>query len=177
MNKRIKLFFGGGLVLIGVLLIIATIFKVDTGAYCWPVLLILIGVMMIAWPRLVGSRGNLHLVLIGDVFRRGAWQPTNEEILLFVGDMKLDLKDIILPPGETIIRVYGFVADIDLFTTPEFPLKVLTNTFVTSSKVFGSKADHVLTGFEYTSSGYEAATSKLKVETYLFVCDVALKQA
>ena len=110
MSKKTQMVIGGLILLYGLLLLIAEIFHINIGNLCWPIVLILFGLALILLPRLYTSRPGFQLHIFPGIRRRGAWALQPEEILMFVGDVDLDLTQAIIPAGETTIRLYGFVA-------------------------------------------------------------------
>jgi hypothetical protein len=68
MGTRGQIIFGLFLVFLGLIYILGIVFDLDAGALCWPVLLIILGVWLLARPRL--ERGGSNVILIGDFRRR-----------------------------------------------------------------------------------------------------------
>lgn len=172
MQNRGALIFGGLLILFGLLALLETIFHVDIGAFFWPLLLIGIGLLLILRPRLASPDSEVFFRLFGGVRRSGAWQVQNEEVWMLIGDVRLDLTQAELPPGESLFHAYGFIGDIDLKIPADTALRIHSNAFLTTAKWFGSKQDQFISPAVYTSPDYDQAEAKLKIVTYFFIADI-----
>ena len=176
MRNRGQLIIGAVLVALGLLSLLSTVFHIDFGALCWPVLLIGIGVWLVLRPRLTSPDSASEVLLIGDRRRRGEWTVRNEEFWLGVGDVELDMTQAIIPPGETVLRVYAFVGDVDIFVPRAVGVAVQLNGFVIDSDVLGQDYDSFLTPVSVESDNFASAESRLRVEMISFVVDLKVKQ-
>lgn len=176
MRNRGQLIIGAVLVALGLLSLLSTLFHIDFGALCWPVLLIGIGVWLVLRPRLTSPDSASEVLLIGDRRRRGEWTVRSEEFWLGVGDVELDMTQAVIPPGETVLRVYSFVGDVDIFVPRSVGVAVQMNGFVIDSDVLGQDYDSFLTPVSVQSENFAAAESRLRVEMTSFVVDLKIKQ-
>jgi hypothetical protein len=177
MRNRGQLIIGGGLILFGLLALFESLFNIDIGAIFWPLVLIGVGALLLLRPKFAPPGSEVWFRLFGGVNRNGAWQVRNEEVWMFIGDVRLDLSQAELPPGENTVQVSGFVGDIDLIIPTGIAIDVHSNGFVTSANWFGSKQDHFLTPAIFTSPDYEQAERRLKLITNFFVTDLTAFQA
>lgn len=175
MNKRGELFLGGLLVLVGAIALIDALLRVNLWAYFGPLLLIGMGVWFIVRPRLVSEGRAVAMKLIGDIKRGGAWQVSDEEIWLIVGDVDLDLSQAVIADGETRLSIYGFVGDVDLIVPEGVGLKMHSVAFVSDAKVFGGKEESFVAPYDYATPGYEEARQRLRVNTAHFVADLKVR--
>jgi hypothetical protein len=175
MRNRGQVFVGAALVIIGVVLAIGTIFKIDLWAFCWPVALILIGVWFLVRPRFLspGTFSNFHP--LGGIRRYGSWTVANEEIWTFVGDVELDLVHADIPVGETTLRIYGFVGDVDVSLPADVGLSYTSTAFVTDSRVNERKLEGFIMPSSFTSDNYPSAEKRIRLETLFFVADVKIR--
>lgn len=176
MSRRMQFILGSLVLLFGLLLLLENLLDISFWQFCWPIGLILLGIALLLGPRLRLFGSNTNVRFFGGVNRKAAWRAANEEIWMFVGDIHLDLTTVELPEGETTLRIIGFVGDIDLVATPETPLSIAANGFLTSGKIFGRKEDTFLSTQRFTNEGYPEASSRLNVETLFFVNDLSVKQ-
>jgi Cell wall-active antibiotics response LiaF, C-terminal len=167
--------FGGGLILLGVLLVISNIFHVDFWPMCWPTVLILLGVWLLLRPQL--EERGVNFVPIGNFRRYGARSANSEDFYLFIGDIRLDLAQAELPTGETTFRSFGFIGDVDVTIPANIGLKISSNAFVNDAKVMGRKFDQFLTPYVYTSENYASAECKVRIENYFFIIDLDVRQS
>jgi len=176
MRDKWHIYIGGAITLIGLMFLIGSIFKVDVGAFCFPVGLILLGVFLLLRPQLVGPDTSVQLRLLGDVRRSGNWQVAEEEIWIGVGNVKLDMTEADIPVGETRIRVFGFVGDVRLLVPEEVGVSVSSESFFTDARVLGRKRDSFLAPMHFASENYETAERKVLLETSRFVGNLRVTQ-
>lgn len=172
MRSRGALIFGGILILLGLLSIIETIFHVDFGAFFFPLILIGIGVWMLVRPRL---ELNGQVRFIGDLNRSGAWQVTNEEHSLFVGDTRLDFSNASLPDGETRIVLNGFVGDTRIIVPRDMAVRLSCHGFAHTVSWFGDRQESFLNAYNASTIDYAGASRRLFIDVNYFVTTVRLK--
>jgi lia operon protein LiaF len=171
------LFFGGVLILIGVMILAGSIFDVNFWGFFWPVLLILLGLWILVRPRMAGSKGPVEFLFFNNLRRKGAWQVKNEEIWSFLGDVNLDLSSAEIPSGETVYRIYGFIGDVDLVVPQGVGVSVSSAAFINEVKIFGRKQSSILFPVDIVSEGYELAERKIRLDVAFFISDVKAKPA
>lgn len=176
MRDQGQIILGSLVLLIGLALLAGQFFDVNVWAICWPLGLILLGVWLAFRPRMVLPGTSINIKPLGDVKRYGAWQVAGEEIWMFAGDVVLDLVHAGLPPGETEIRIFGFIGDINLILPQDFAFSISASGFVIDSKIFGSKRDSFLSPIEYTTPGYQIAERRLRLITTFFILDLDVEQ-
>ena len=173
MYNRWQVYVGAAIIVVGVIFLIGTVFDIDPWAICFPIVLILAGVLVLLRPQLfVAGR----LKLLGTVQRRGTWQVTDEEFYVGIGDVRLDLTSADIPEGETCIRVLIGVGSVNVRVPRGVGVSVSSIGFVTDAKALGRKQVGFLTPFEVTSDDYQTARHKLHLETVNFVGDVKVRQ-
>jgi lia operon protein LiaF len=165
------------IILIGVLFLIGNLFDVDVGTFCWPTALILLGLWLLLRPQLISSDAAVHQKLLGDIRRRGAWQVTDEEIWLGIGDIRLDLAEAEIPVGETKLRVWNFVGSVNLRVPDDVGVSLTSTAFVSDVRMFGRKQEGILTPVQMSSENYETAERKVRLEITCFVADVRIRRA
>lgn len=177
MRNRGELVFGAILVLLGLVLLIGTVFNINVWALCWPAFLIILGLFLVFRPRLggMGPDASSDVLLIGDRRRRGNWTVKDEELWLGVGDVELDFSQATIPPGETTLRFISFVGDVDLFIPSSVGVSVRAAGFVIDGDILGRDYDTFLTPVEATSPNYATAESRLRIEMTSFVADLKVK--
>lgn len=169
------IFFGGLLILIGLMVLVGNLFDLNMWKYFWPFLLILLGLWMLARPRLVSSRGPAQFLILDNLRRKGVWQVKNEEIWSFLGDVFLDLTNTEIPNGETVYRMYGFIGDIDLIVPQDVGVSVSSVGFINEVKVYGKKQSSIVLPLEIASETYESAERKIRLDVAFFISDVKIK--
>jgi lia operon protein LiaF len=168
---RGQLFLGLVLLFLGIFWLIGNLLQIDFWTICWPAGLILIGLGLLFRPKLhIIGLGNLHL--FGEQRREGRWLVEDEDIWTFVSDIHLDLSLASLSPGETTMRIYGFVGDIALLVPREVGFAVSSNAFVTDAKILGKSNEKFLSSLNYTSPNYHSSERRFRLELSYFVVDL-----
>ena len=176
MRNRGFVIAGGLLILWGILILLSELLNVDFSTICWPVALILVGVYLLVRPRMVIGKARVNFSPLNNTRRSGPWQVFSEEIYTLVGNTHLDLTQSEVQPGETVLRVFGFVGDVRLHLPPDLAFSVSSWAFVNDSKILGQKYERFISPLEYSSPGYENAEKKIRLETYFFVVDLDIYQ-
>jgi len=176
MENKGRLVFGGGLILLGVILLIGILTNIDIWTFFWPAFLIGLGLWLIFRPSFSKERGGLIFRPLADIKRNGEWVVEDQEIWLFVGDVDLDLTRAILPPGETKIQIFGFVGEVNLLVPEDAGVTVTSNAFVTDAKVLGEEVDNIFVPYSWSSRDYIASERKLAMETNMFVASIKVDQ-
>ena len=176
MRNQGQLFIGIVLVLVGLMFLIGHLFDINVWAFCWPLGLILLGVWLLLRPQLVSSDTAVRQRLLGDIHRDGVWQVADEEIWIGVGDVDLDMTSADIPVGETRLRVFGFVGDVDVLVPAGVGVSVSSTAFVTDARVLGQKRDRFLAPLHLASEDYETAERKVRLETTFFVVGLKVKR-
>jgi len=81
-----------------------------------------------------------------------------------------------VPEGETEIRVFGFVGDVDLLVPEGVGITVSSTAFVTDARVLGQKRESIVVPFHQASDDYETAERKIRLEVTSFVADIKVKR-
>jgi predicted membrane protein len=172
-----RIFVGILVIVFGLMLLLGNLFHVDMGQFCWPVGLILLGIWLLLRPALAGQKTALRYSLFGPVRREGTWQVSEQEIWLFLGDIRLDFTQAEIPPGETEIRIFTFIGDVKVLVPEGLGVSVSSTAFISSAKVLDRKRDSFVAPVEVTTEGYETAERKVRLETLCFISDVKVKTA
>jgi lia operon protein LiaF len=173
MGTRGQIIFGLFLVFLGVVYILGIAFNIDTGALCWPALLIFLGVWLLARPKL--ERSGSNIILIGEFRRRGLWNVTGTDIWIGIGDVRLNFTEIDIPLGETVFRVNGLIGDFRAEVPVGTPVMVNVSAFVADTNIFGEKKNNIFTPVRYQSEGYDSAERKFRFEITHFIGDVKVR--
>jgi len=176
MRNQGQVFLGILIIFIGLMFLIGNVFNVNVWIFCWPLGLILLGVWLLLRPQLVSPDTAVRQKLLGDIHRDGVWQVTNEEIWIGVGDVDLDMTSADIPMGETTIRIFGFVGDVDLLVPKDVGVSVSSTSFVTDAKVLSQREDGLLAPVHVVSDNYETAERRVRLEMTSFVANLRVKQ-
>ena len=164
------------LIIVGVVFLVGRILDISIWGIIWPLALMGLGLWLLLRHKHIDSDTSINQKFIGDIRREGAWQVANEEIQIFIGDIELDMTRATIPDGVTKIRIFGFIADVDIFIPRNVGLSVSTTGFITDAKVLGQKEDKFFSGVNRTSDNYEKAKQKIQLETHFFINDLTVKQ-
>ncbi len=176
MKNQGQIVIGSLIALLGILLLADNFLNIDIGRLIFPAILIGLGIWVITRPRMVEPDTEPHFTLLGDLERSGQFEAKNEEFWVFVGDIDLDYTKSQFPENNLRVRVYGFVADIELRIPPEVGVSLTSDGFVVNTKINGQKKEVVISGQKWQSPNYESAARKMDIQTAFFVSDVKIIQ-
>jgi hypothetical protein len=165
------------IVIAGLLLGLALLLDIDVGAVCFPIGLIGLGILLLLRPYLLAPDTAFRFRAFGPIRRGGDWPVAPEEIWLLVGDVKLDLSEATVPPGETLIRTFAFVSNIRLTVPADLALSIGSQAFVTDGRVFGQKSERILQPYRVATEGYDASECRIRLENMSFVADIRTREA
>jgi predicted membrane protein len=168
---------GALIILAGLALLIGNLFDINVGILCMPSVLILAGIWLLLRPYLVDPETALRFRVFGPIRRGGIWQVTNQEIYLFLGDVKLDFAEAEIPTGETVIRVYYLLGDIKMWVPEGIGVSVSSMALITDARLFGEKRDGFFTHVELASDGYETLERRLRLEAVCLIADIRARLA
>jgi lia operon protein LiaF len=174
-SNRSVLIAGFVLVLGGAVLLAGNLFNFNAWALLFPVALIALGVWFVARPVTSLPGGVSTNRFIGDYRRSGPWRAANEEISQFVGDIVLDLSQAEIAPGETQLRINGFVGDVTLLVPAGVGVDLGVTSFVSEVNFFSQHHDAIFAPADFTTPGYAAAERRLRVKCNYFVTDIHIR--
>lgn len=177
MRNQGQIFAGVAIILIGVILALGVLLDVDLGFLCWPVGFILLGVWLLLRPWMVSADTAIRFKLLGDFRRSGEWEVGNEEFWLGIGDVRLDMAEASIPPGETTLRFFGFVGDVRLYVPQGIGLSVSSTAFITDARILGVKRESVFGSFHWASDGFEMAERRIRLELVYFISSPRIERA
>jgi len=177
MRYQSRILVGAGLILAGLVFIVGSLLGVDPGILCFPTFLILWGFALLLRPWMADPDTALQAAILGPVNRSGAWQVAEEEIWLLVGDVNLDLAEAEIPPGETLLRVFGLVGSVRLFVPEGVGVRVSPTSLLADVRLFGKKWDVFVGTRQPSSEAYESAEYRIRLAPTFLVADVRVRRA
>ena len=175
MHHRGQYYLGGILIFVGTLFLIARILDISAWSILWPLALVGLGSWLLIRHRHIEPGTTIRHKLFGDIHRRGDWQVTHEELRIFIGDIELDMTQAQIPQGETTIRLFGFIGDVDVFIPKGVGVSVSSSALIIDSKVLDRREEKFLSTIHATSDNYKTAKKKVRLETTYFIHDVTVK--
>lgn len=172
-----RMLLGALAVVLGVLILVSYWLKIDFGSLLFASVLILLGVWLLLRPRRSDSGTGFQLRIFGPVRRSGKWSVADEEIWLFVGDVRLNLAGAEVPVGETVIRVLAFVGDIRAIVPEGIGVSISSTAIVTDARMMGRKRDGFFSPVYLASEGYDSAERKVRLEAQCFISSVKVMAA
>jgi predicted membrane protein len=176
MQNRSQALIGGFLLLLGIGFLLANLLQISLWTFCFPLGLILIGVLLLMRPRVFDTSQTSSWYLFGDVKRGSDWTPVDEEFWLFFGDTKFDLTQAQLPVGETKIRINGLIGDVDVIVPADVGVAVNASGVFVDLRTPTDKADKFLSPAESVSLNYATAERKLRLSTTFVIGDIDVIQ-
>lgn len=176
MRKQTQVMVGLAFIGLGLMFMGGVILRVDVWTLCWPVGLIVLGGWLLLRPVLAGSGTQVHVHPLAEVRRSGVWDVGNEEIWIFVGDVRLDLSEVSPAPGESTIKVFGLVGELTVIVPEDLPVSVSSYAVLTDGKVYGKKQEQFIMPVQIESDGYDAAAARIKVAGFFVVNNLKIKR-
>jgi predicted membrane protein len=177
MRNQGRILVGAGLIVAGLVFLVGSLLGVDPGILCFPTFLILLGFALLLRPWLVDPDSAIQAAIFGPINRSGAWQVAEEEIWLLVGDVNLDLADAEIPPGETVLRVFGLVGSVRLFVPEGVGVRVSPTSLLADVRLFDRKWDVFVGTRQPSSDDYETAEYRIRLAPTFLVADVRVRRA
>ena len=81
----------------------------------------------------------------------GRWSTKN--FSQFVGDIRLDLTQAVIQPGETRLRFSGFVGDVVLSVPAGVGVSLAASAFVSDLDLIGQRRSAIFTPVDYCDTG------------------------
>jgi lia operon protein LiaF len=176
MQNRSQALIGGFLLLLGIGFLLANLLQISLWTFCFPIGLILIGVLLLTRPKVFDTSAVSSWYLFGPVKRGSEWVPADEEFWLFIGDTKLDFTQAQLPVGETKIRINGLIGDVDVIAPADVGVAVAASGVFVDLRTPTAKADRFLSLAESVSPNYATADRKLHLSTTFVIGDIDVVQ-
>jgi predicted membrane protein len=170
-NQQILAFF---LIALGGLYLLANFININPSDIFWPLVLILLGLFFIFRPKSVAPE-NAHVYFAGDKRFGSDWQPQDEDLRMFAGDLFIDLGKADLPSGTTTFSVRCFASDIDILLPADVGLQISSTGFVVETKLDGDTKSNVMTGYHYQSDNYDTAQKKFDLYTQSFAVEIKVR--
>lgn len=165
------------IIIAGVMLLLGNLFAIDFGAFCFPFGLILLGLFVLLRPRAVAPGTRSSAVLIGDFDRAGPGELSAEEYWGFIVDADYDLTKYDVPPGETLIRGFSFIGDIQIFAPADLGVAINGASFVTTLKIDGEEEEtSILSAVDWKSDGYKMAERRVRFDLTQFIGDIKVRR-
>lgn len=172
MKKSFPNILGFFLIFFGVLILFRQITGIDIWKYLFPLLLVLLGLFMIFKPRINSQSKESTIRLLGEIYKDGQWNVQSQEIWLFVGDVKLDFRNALIPDGVSDIHIFGFVQDIRIIEATNVGTSLHINAFISDNRIFDQKKEAIFSNFDYKNSVYDQSTKKIDIHCWAFINEV-----
>ena len=91
------------------------------------------------------------------------------------GDIHLDLTHAMVPAGETVILIRGFVGNIRLYIPYDIDLSIHTSTLIGKIDILEDKKTSVNLTQKYQTKEYQSSNRKIKIVTSLLIGDIEVK--
>jgi predicted membrane protein len=177
MRLQGQVLFGLLVVIIGLALLLGNVLDIDVGQLCFPIGLILLGLWLLLRPRLGGADTALRMRIFGPIRRGGIWSVGDEEIWLFIGDVRLDMSQAEIAAGVAHVRVFSFIGNVRLQVPEGVAVRLSSMAFINDVRLFGRRRSGFLFPIHMSSQDYDAAERKVHLETMAFISDMRAKTA
>ena len=176
MRNRGMVFIAILIIGLGVVLLLGNLFDINFGAFCFPLGLILIGLFVLLRPRTVEPGTTSRTVLLGDFEQAGPGELSAEEYFGFIVDAKYDLTKLDIPPGETVIKGFSFIGEVEIFAPADIGVEINGSSFVTEFKQAGEEEQsYFLSPLNWKSDGYKMMEKRVRFDLTQFIGDIKLR--
>lgn len=176
MKNRTAILIGSILIILGAFSIIDALFGINLWKLIFPLILIGLGFLILFRPKTLPGGTHFVLRFVGETNKSHEWTVEPAEYWSFVGSMKLDFSQAVIPIGETNIVLYSFVNDLEIILPTDAGFRLKARGFVHDTKVKGYKEDHIFTPFEHETPDYTLQTRKINIQSLSFVSEVKINE-
>ena len=169
MKKNFPNILGIFLVTLGVLSIFRQITGIDIWKFIFPLLLVLLGLFMIFKPKINSQSKESTIRFLGEIYKDGQWNVQSQEIWLFIGDLKLDFRNALVPDGISEIHIFGFVQDLRIIEAQNVGISLHTNAFISDYRIFDQKKEAIFSNFDYKNLAYDQSGKKIDIICWAFI--------
>lgn len=119
--------------------------------------------------------GKQHSLIGSLDWTKSRWELKNLTIWQGIGEVKMDLSRAVIPPGETIIVIHGWIGDIDIYLPYEVAISMVATINVGSLNVFGHKEAGIGRSFSFEAPQYQDAEKSVRIIVNLLVGEMDIK--
>ncbi|WP_165820796.1 cell wall-active antibiotics response protein LiaF [Pueribacillus theae] len=92
-----------------------------------------------------------------------------------IGDVKIDLTKAIIPAGETVLVVSGWIGDIDIYVPYDLDVSINASVTIGELEVFGNKQSGISRSLSKRTESYTSAEKKVKLILSLTIGDIDVR--
>ncbi|WP_158211658.1 cell wall-active antibiotics response protein LiaF [Alkalihalobacterium alkalinitrilicum] len=124
----------------------------------------------------VHSTPSFRSALIGD-FRllSDRYELQDMNIRNGIGDIKIDLSKAIIPEGETVIIIHGWIGDIDVYAPYDLDLSVQAMVTIGDLDILDSRQSGINRNIAIATKEYKQAPRRVKLVLSLFIGDIDVR--
>lgn len=161
----------------------------DVWSWVWPILIIYIGLSFILNKthsmsirkdekdiNFEWNKGEKRKHLIGDLnIGNEPWQLEDMQIWMGVGDTDVNLSKAIIPEGETVLEVSGWIGDITILVPQDMDIKANVDLRLGEVTLFSHQQSGSGRYLSYKSVDYETAKKRVNLRVSLAIGEVTVK--
>jgi len=114
---------------------------------------------------------------LGDIEMTGPMILGPSRFETFIGEIKLDFTQAVIPEGETAISVNTVLGEIRVLAPADVGVAVRAGTLLGSTEVLGRKGGSVSADETAVTDDYATASRRLRIEARTVLGDVAIRRA
>ncbi|MFV8826890.1 cell wall-active antibiotics response protein LiaF [Alkalihalobacterium sp. APHAB7] len=124
----------------------------------------------------VHTTPSFRSALIGD-FRllSDRYELQDMNIRNGIGDIKIDLSKAIIPEGETVIVIHGWIGDIDVYVPYDLDLSVQAMVTVGDLDILDSRQSGINRNIAVATKDYKQAPRRVKLVLSLLIGDIDVR--
>ena len=153
----------------------------------WPLGLIFIGIYILL--RQTGHLAPLHVLflesspgsmnrILGSVRLGGPGVTVeNQDVLTVISDVKVDLRQSILPEGESVMGIRALLGNVTVIVPASMAVFAGANVVAGDVRILGQQRDGVFVDYATSTPAYATAQRKLRVDIEMVVGEAAVVTA
>lgn len=106
------------------------------------------------------------------------WAPEGGDYSVNIGDMNVNFTTAILPDGETVFHLSGWVGNMDIILPEELAVDIDATTNVGSVEFFGEEEQSGISrnNIKFRSDDYDTAAKKIRIIASLNIGEISVKR-
>ncbi len=113
--------------------------------------------------------------LIGDLHLLSRFELKDMTIRNAIGDIKIDLSKAIIPDGETVIVVNGWIGDIDIYIPDDLDISIQAMVSLGELDIFDNNQSGFNRSISVTTKDFKDAPKRVKIVLALFIGDIDVR--
>jgi predicted membrane protein len=148
----------------------------------WPLLLIVLGcAIILRQAGVIAPEARTGVTIdriLGDIRLGGPdSQAQDTSVLSIIGDVDIDLRQSIIPDGETKINIRSLIGDVDIIVPTDVAVFAGASVVIGEMRVLDKRRDGFFLDVAVSSPDYATATRKVRIDADMLIGEVKIIRA